>query len=75
MQNLKYYCRKRTEALTDKISSVKLVVYRILFEHIIVQSANKTSYDSLSNLTSYWNEIISCQRTIIHISLRHEGNV
>ena len=39
------------------------------FEHTIFQGANKISYDSFSNLKGYWNERISCQRTIIHIFL------
>ena len=41
MQNLRYYCRQRIEALADK---------QVRFEDIIVQGANKISYDSLSNL-------------------------
>ena len=45
MQNLIYYCRQRIEALT--ICNANLAVYRVRFEHAIVQSANKISYDSL----------------------------
>ena len=48
-------------------SNANLAVYRVMFEHIIVQSKNKIPYDSLSNLKSYWNEKTSCQRTIIHM--------
>ena len=44
MQNLRYYCRQRIEALADK---------QVRFEDITVQGANKISYDSLSNLRSY----------------------
>ena len=50
-------------------SNINLPVYRgasYRFEHI-VQSANNTSqvsYNSLSNLKSYWNERSSCQRSI-----------
>ena len=72
MQNLKYYCR---QLKLWQISSAILTVYQVTFEHIIVHSANKASFDSLSNLRSYWNERISCQRTIIHISLWNEENV
>ena len=46
-----------------------------MIEDIIIQSANKTSYDSFSDLQSYLNEKISCKRTIVHISLQREGNV
>ena len=74
MQNLRYYCRQRIEGLADKQCKCGCI-YRVMFEQIIVQSANKISYDSLSNLKSYWNERISCQRTIIHIFLQHEENV
>ena len=66
IQNLRYYCRQRIEALADK---------QVRFEDIIVQGANKISYDSLSNLKSYWNERISYQRTNAHIFLQHEGNI
>ena len=58
-----------------QINSVKLTVYRVTFEHIIVQSENKTSYYSFPKLKNYWNERISCQRTIIHVSVRHGGGV
>ena len=74
MQNLRYYSRLRIEALADKQCKFGCI-YRVRFEHIIVHSANKISYDSLSNLKSYWNEIILCQRTIIHIFSQHKGNV
>ena len=50
-QNLKYYCRQIIEALGDK--QCHIAVYPVRFEHIIVQSANKISYNSLSNLKSY----------------------
>ena len=52
MQNPRHYCGKRIEALADKQCKFDCI-YRVKFEHIIVQSANKTSYDSLSNLRSY----------------------
>ena len=48
MQNLRYYCRQRIEALADKQWKFGCI-YRVKFEHIIVQNANKISYDSLSN--------------------------
>ena len=51
MQNLRY-CRQIMEALADKQCNFGCI-YRIRFEHDIVQSANKISYDSLSNLKSY----------------------
>ena len=73
MENLRH-CRQRTEALADKQCKFGCI-YWVRFEHIIVKSTNKISYDSLSNLKSYWNEWISCQRTMIHIFLQHEGNV
>ena len=71
-QNVRY-CRQRIEALGDKQCKFGCL-YQIRFEDIIVQSANKISYDSLSNLKSYWNERISCQRNI-NIFLQHEANV
>ena len=49
MQNVRYYCRQRIEALADKQCKFGCI-YRVKFEHIIVQNANKISYDSLSNL-------------------------
>ena len=64
MQNLRYYCRQRIQALADKQCKFGFM-YQVRFEYITVQSANKTSYDSLSNLKSYWNERMSCQRTIM----------
>ena len=69
MQNLRYYCRQRIEALADKCNA-----NLARFEHIIVQGANKISHDSLSYLKSYSNEKILYQRTVIHIFLQHEGN-
>ena len=71
MQNLRYYCRYRNKVLTDKPCKFACA----LIKHIIVQSANKTSYNWLSNLKSYWNKRVSCQRTIIHVFLQHEENV
>ena len=73
MQNLRYYCGQRIEALVDKQSKFGCI-HRVRFEHIIVQGANKILYDSLSNYKSYWNERPLCQRNI-HIFLQHEGNV
>ena len=73
VQNLRYHCRQRIEALADKQCKFGCI-YWVRFEHIIVQGANKISYDSLSNLKSYWNERILYQRNI-HIFLQHEGNV
>ena len=71
MQNLRYYCKERIEALADKQCKFGCIyIYQVRFEHI-VQSANKISYNSLTNLESYWN----LQGTIIHIFLLHEGNV
>ena len=52
-----------------------MAVYPVSFEHIIDQSANKIPYDSLSNLETYLNERISCERTIIYIFVQNEGNV
>ena len=72
MQNLRYYCRQRIEVLADKQCKFGCI-YRVRFEHIIVQGANKISYDSISKLKRYWNERISYQRTIIHIFLQHQG--
>ena len=74
MQNLTYHCRQRIEALADNQCKFGCI-YQVRFEHVIVQGANKISYDSLSNLKSYWNERISYQKTTIHIFLQHEGNV
>ena len=74
MQNLRCYCRQRIEALAEKQCKFGCI-YRVRFEHIIVQDANKISYDRLSNLKSYWNEIILYEKTFIHIFLQHEGNV
>ena len=48
-QNLRCYCRQRIEALADKLCKFGSI-YQVRFEHIIVQSANKISYDPLSNL-------------------------
>ena len=61
MQNQRYCCRQRIEVLADKQCKFGYI-YRVRFEHIIVQGANKISY-SLSNLKSYWNEKILSQRT------------
>ena len=58
-----------------QISNANLAIYPVRFEHIIVQSSNKIPYDSLSNVKSYWNEIISRQRTITYILLQHEESV
>ena len=33
-----------------QINNVKMVVFWVTFDHIVAQCANKTSYDSLSNL-------------------------
>ena len=74
MQNLTYHCRQRTEALAENQCKFGCI-YQVRFEHVIVQGANKISYDSLSNLKSYWNERILYQRTIMHIFLQHERNV
>ena len=52
MQNLRYYCRQRIEALTDKQCKFGCI-YQVRFEHIIVQGANKISYDLFSKLKSY----------------------
>ena len=52
-----------------QINNANLTVYRVMFEHISVQNTNKISYDSLSNLTSYWNERIACQRNIHSVNL------
>ena len=41
MQNLRYYCRHRNKVLTDKPCNFVCA----LIKHIIVQSANKTSYN------------------------------
>ena len=46
MQNLTYYCRQRIEALADKQCKFGCI-YRVSFEHIVVQTAIKISYDSL----------------------------
>ena len=73
-QSLRYYWRQRIKALADNQCKCDCI-YRVRFEHVIVQSENKISYDSLSDLKSYWNERISCQKTIIHIFLQYEGNV
>ena len=74
MQNLRYYCRQRIEALTDKQCKFGSI-FQVRFEHIIVQREKKISYDSFSNLKSYWNERVSYQRTVIHTFLQHEGNI
>ena len=74
MQNLRYYCKQKIEALGGKQCNFGCI-YQVRFENIIVQGANKISYDSLSNLKSYKNERILCQRTMIHIFLQHEGDV
>ena len=74
MQNLTYHCRQRIEALADNQCKFGCI-YQVRFEHVIVQGANKISYDSLSNLKSYWNERISYQRTVTLIFLQHEGNI
>ena len=47
-QNLRY-CRQRIETLAADKQCKFGRIYRVRFEHIIVQSANKVSYDSLSN--------------------------
>ena len=65
MQNLIYQCRQGVKALADK--QCKFGCIPVRSEYIIVQSANKILYDSLSDLKSYWNKRISCQRTIIHM--------
>ena len=49
MQNLRYYQRQKIETLADKQGKFGCI-YRVRFEHIIVQSANKISFDSLPNL-------------------------
>ena len=36
-----------------QISNANLAIYPVGFEHLIVQSANKIPYDSLSNVKSY----------------------
>ena len=74
MQSLRYYCRQRIEALADKQCKFSCM-YWVRFEHVVVQGPNKISYDSLSNLKSYWNERISYQRTVTLIFLQHEGNI
>ena len=48
MENLQYYCRQRIEALAVKRCKFGCT-YCVRFEHIIVQGANKISYNSLSN--------------------------
>ena len=52
MQNMKCYCRQRTEALADKQCKFGYI-YQVSFEDIVVQGASKILYDSLSNLKSY----------------------
>ena len=55
MQNRRYYCKERIEALADKQCKFGCIyIYQVRFEHI-VQSANKISYNSHTNLESYWN--------------------
>ena len=49
MQNVRSYCRQWIEALALKQCKFGCI-YQVSFEHIIVQSENKISYDSLSNL-------------------------
>ena len=49
MQNLRYYQRQKIETLADKQGKFGCI-YRVRFERIVVQSANKISFDSLPNL-------------------------
>ena len=49
MQNLRYYCRQRIEALSDKQCKFGCI-YRVRFENIIVQSANIVQYQSFLHL-------------------------
>ena len=51
-KNRRYYRGQRIEAFADKQCNF-CCIYQFRFEHIIVQGANKTSYDALSNLKSY----------------------
>ena len=71
MSNLRH-CRRRNEAMADKYCKFGFI-YQVRFEHV-VQGAKKISYDSLSALKIFCNEIILHQRTIIHIFLQYEGN-
>ena len=41
MQNLKYYCRQRIEALAEQ-QCKRDGIYWVRFEHIIVQGINKS---------------------------------
>ena len=52
MQNLTYHCRQRIEALADNQCKFGCIfkLIQVRFEHVIVQGANKISYDSLLNL-------------------------
>ena len=74
MQNLRYYCRQRIEALADKQCKFGCI-YQVRFEHIIVQSGNKISYDSLSNLKITEMKEFHVKEPLCIIFLQHEGNV
>ena len=70
IQNLRYYCKQRIEALADKQCKFSCI-YRVRFEHIIVQGANKISYDSLSNLKLLkWKNFISNKHTYFSTTWR-----
>ena len=56
-QNLRYYWRQRIVALVDKQCKFSCIDW-VRFEHAVVPSANKISYDSLLNLKKYWDERI-----------------
>ena len=43
-QNLRYYCRQRTEALGDKQCKFGFI-YWVRFEHTVFQGTNKILYD------------------------------
>ena len=51
-KNRRYYRGQRIEAFADNQCNF-CYIYQFRFAHIIVQGANKISYDSLSNLKSY----------------------
>ena len=52
MQNLRYYCRQRIEALAYKQYKFGCI-YQVRFKKIIVQGANKISYNLLPNFKRY----------------------
>ena len=62
-QNLRYYWRQKSVALVDKQCKFSCI-YWVRFERTIVKSANKNSYDSLSNLKSYILRLCAILHTI-----------